>query len=178
MQKSMMTARTLWAALVGSTVMLLVVMFVVKPDNPGPPPTELLVPLMAVGVANAVVAVVLPMVQYRNIVKRKQFEAVPDAGSPQAQGYRMDVVIPLVFSNPQAVLTGMLPAYQTVLILGMALAESVALLGFIIGFLGLPKQAAIPFFVVCWILQATKFPTVRKIVGPVEKQHNARFPIE
>jgi hypothetical protein len=50
-------------------------------------------------------------------------------------------------------------AYLVALILGLALAESVCILGLVLGFLGAPPSVVMPFFVVTWVLMIFRFPT-------------------
>ena len=49
--------------------------------------------------------------------------------------------------------------YLTTLILALALAESVAIFGLVLGFLGAPATVVVPFFAVAWILMLVRFPT-------------------
>ena len=52
--------------------------------------------------------------------------------------------------------------YLTTLILALALAESVATFGLVLGFLGAPATVVVPFFAVAWILMVIRFPTQEK----------------
>lgn len=54
-------------------------------------------------------------------------------------------------------------AYMVALILSLALAESVCILGLVLGFLGAPPTVVMPFFFVTWVLMAIRFPTKDKI---------------
>ncbi len=56
--------------------------------------------------------------------------------------------------------------YLTTLIVALALAESVAIFGLVLGFLGAPPTVVVPFFVVAWILMIIRFPTR----GSVDRQ--------
>jgi len=49
--------------------------------------------------------------------------------------------------------------YLTMLIVALALAESVAIFGFVLGLLGAPATVVVPFFAVAWILMVIRFPT-------------------
>jgi len=49
--------------------------------------------------------------------------------------------------------------YLTMLILALALAESVAIFGLVLGFLGAPAIVVVPFFALTWILMIVRFPT-------------------
>lgn len=53
--------------------------------------------------------------------------------------------------------------YLVALILSLALAESVAILGLVLGFMGAPPTVVLPFFVVTWLLMILRFPTQSRI---------------
>lgn len=53
--------------------------------------------------------------------------------------------------------------YVVGFILAMALAESVCILGFVLGFQGAPPTVVMPFFFVTWVLMILRFPTQAKI---------------
>lgn len=54
-------------------------------------------------------------------------------------------------------------SFLVVVIVGLAIADAVAILGFWIGFQGAPTMAALPFFGVAWALMAIQFPTQAKV---------------
>ena len=53
--------------------------------------------------------------------------------------------------------------YMVGFILAMALAESVCILGLVLGFLGAPPTVVMPFFFVTWVLMVLRFPTKAKM---------------
>lgn len=53
--------------------------------------------------------------------------------------------------------------YLVTLIVALALAESVAIFGLVLGFLGGPPTVVVPFFAVAWILMIIRFPTRERI---------------
>ncbi len=53
--------------------------------------------------------------------------------------------------------------YLTTLIVALALAESVAIFGLVLGFLGAPSMVVVPFFAVAWILMVIRFPTKERV---------------
>ena len=53
--------------------------------------------------------------------------------------------------------------YLAALIVALALAESVAIFGLVLGFLGAPPTVVVPFFVVAWILMIIRFPTRERV---------------
>lgn len=54
-------------------------------------------------------------------------------------------------------------AYLVALVLSLALAESVCILGLVLGFLGAPPTVVMPFFFVTWAIMAIRFPTKERI---------------
>ena len=56
-------------------------------------------------------------------------------------------------------------AYLVMLILALALAESVCILGLVLGFLGAPPTVVMPFFFVTWVLMVIRFPTKQKMAA-------------
>jgi hypothetical protein len=52
--------------------------------------------------------------------------------------------------------------YVTELIVTLALAESVAIFGLVLGFLGAPARVVVPFFAVTWVLMLLRFPSAEK----------------
>jgi hypothetical protein len=81
-----------------------------------------------------------------------------------------------VAKDPKAARQRALMIYQTAFILKMALAESIALYGFILHFLGFPLTVALPFFGVCWILMLVRFPTLEKAIAPLEQALGIHIP--
>jgi hypothetical protein len=56
-------------------------------------------------------------------------------------------------------------AYLIALILALALAESVCILGLVLGFLGAPASVVLPFFAVTWVLMIIRFPTKERMAA-------------
>lgn len=54
-------------------------------------------------------------------------------------------------------------SYLVALVLSLALAESVCILGLVLGFLGAPATVVLPFFVVTWLLMLLRFPTQERL---------------
>lgn len=61
--------------------------------------------------------------------------------------------------------------YLTTLILSLALAESVAIFGLVLGFLGAPATVVVPFFAAAWVLMVRQFPTQDRVRsrGPLNR---------
>jgi len=176
MQQRLMTARILWGALFASTVMFLVVLQVAK--NPHPEPIPLMAPMLGlVALGIAVVSFLLPSYQLKTVLTRSNV-VVTEEADPTASGiipYR-DAPKRRVFAKPEQALATAFMAYQTPLILGCALSESIALFGFVLGYLGHPPLVYLPFFVLAWGLLAVRFPTLARVRRPLEKAKDAVFP--
>jgi len=56
-------------------------------------------------------------------------------------------------------------AYVVSLVLALALAESVCILGLVLGFLGAPPTVVMPFFFLTWVLMVIRFPTKEKMAA-------------
>ena len=148
--------RTIWGALLSGTVMFLVVGYVVISErHEVPAPEPLLLPVLAVtAVSLALGSVLLPP-----FLLRQAFAALKlvttDAPSPgpstaRRRGKR--------FVDPQSIRSRLVLVAQPSFIIGMALAEAVAVHGFVLWFVGFEFAFIIPFFVVCWGLMLSKFP--------------------
>ncbi|MBK7583106.1 MAG: hypothetical protein IPI67_23270 [Myxococcales bacterium] len=176
MQQRLMTPRILWAAMLFSTVVFLFIVFTVK--NPETNPIPLMPPALGfVALVVAAVSVILPAHQQRNALAQNKLE-LAEAADPNASSIIPDRDAPKrrVFANAKAAEKAAFMAYQTGLILGCALSESVALFGFVLGFQGHPPQFFLPFFVVSWILFAVRFPTLDRVLVPLEKATGAVLP--
>ena len=165
--------RILWAAISGSTVVFLVVLLVIRVQAP---PTFEPDPLMLVVVgftalAEAVMSVIMPKRMFAQTVRARKFEVVARAADERMfddSGRRARA-----FADPAKSTQAAVPAYQTAMIIGLALAEAVALSGFALAQLGSPLLAVVPFFVVAGGLMATKFPSEPALVRSLEQAYDA-----
>lgn len=127
--------RILWVALFVSTLLYLVVIGLTTVE--GEPHWQgLLLPLAVAAVMMAGASLVAP----RILLRQRSAQSTDESSSTQAAG-----------------------AYLVALILAMALAEAVAILGFILGVRGAPVTVVVPFFAVTWILMLMRFPTQEKL---------------
>ncbi|MDH3200469.1 MAG: hypothetical protein OEM15_06215 [Myxococcales bacterium] len=127
--------RILWVALFFSTLLYLAVIELTTLE--GEPSWQgLLLPLAVAAVMMAGASLVAP----RLLLRQRSSKSTEESSSTQAAG-----------------------AYLVALILAMALAEAVAILGFILGIRGAPVTVVMPFFVVTWILMLLRFPTQEKL---------------
>lgn len=174
-----MTARLLWASLVMSTVFLLITLQILQGQAqraaPLPAPTSFAIALL--GCVTFMLSFVAPRALRRRLIvqARHATREVPRDG-PDAGGYRDGVAVTRVFVDPEGTERLAWGAYQTTLILGLALAESCALFGFVIAFLNQSMLLSVPLFALAWIAMSTKFPTRRAFVDPLERVTGATLP--
>jgi hypothetical protein len=180
---SLVTARILWGALLLSTVLFLVVLLVIRPDPPEAPQPMLLPVLALAAVASAAFSEIVPRMNYRQAARNVKLEtedeaiADPNRHASDVLPFReTTTVMRKVAKDPKAARQRAFMIYQTAFILKMALAESIALYGFILHFLGFPLTVALPFFVVCWILMLVRFPTLEKALAPLEQALGVHIP--
>lgn len=176
MHPRLVTARILWGALLTSTVLVLVVLFMV-PREPVAPMPILAPALGVVAIGLGIFSFVLPMQQRQRVLRDAKvgLTEAPDPNPSSVIPYR-DAPKRLVFADPKAAETTAFASYQVALIVGCALCEAIALFGFMLGFLGHPPAVFLPFFVASWGLMAARFPTMARVRGPLEKAKGAVFP--
>lgn len=127
--------RILWAALFISTLLYLAVIELTTVE--GEPNWQgLLLPLAVAAATTAGASLVAP----RILLRQRSSKSTDESSSTRAAG-----------------------AYLNSLILSMALAEAVAILGFVLGLRGAPVTVVMPFFVVTWILMLLRFPTQEEL---------------
>lgn len=128
--------RIIWAALLASTLIYVVVLELTATS--GEPHWEmLLVPLAIAGASTAGASLVAP-----GIVLRRHLATRDD---------------------PAATSTDSAGVYLVTLIIALALAESVAIFGLVLGLQGAPPKVVMPFFTVAWVLMLARFPTQEKL---------------
>lgn len=169
----MVTPRILWGALLASTVIYLVVLETLEP--PAEPDRFMLIGLGIAAVFSATLSIFLPAYLHRQAVAATELE-VEEVPDPDAQAMFRDQ-IPTVrrFADPDAVVGRAMALFFTPFILGMALAESVVIYGFVLGFLGFDFTTIIPFWVAGWALMLVRFPRWSDALGPLEKAMRAEL---
>ena len=172
----MMVPRILWGALFVTTVIYLgVLQFMARFGEIPAAPVEPLMPLAfgVVGLVVAAVSVLLPRHMYRQALQELQLEVVTQVDERGGAVLFRDAAPTIrVFKDPAAVVRSVMPRFFTPFILGMALAEAVALFGFTLAMMGLPLLHALPFWAVAWALMIVHFPAVRRILGPLESLYD------
>lgn len=171
------TPQILWAALFTSTVLFGVVAFIIQ-QPPQAPQATMLPGLAFVALASAVMSVVLPRQQMTRSLTRLLTPMIVEQPNPAAEVTFREAAPPLrVFHDPSAAWKKALFAYQQPLILALALAESVGLIGLAAVAVGFPRTTIIPFLVVCWVLQIARFPTDAKLAAAVKAATGVELPL-
>lgn len=169
--------RILWGALFSSTCMFIVVLLIQQRADalPTEPVTPLMLPVLgAVALGIAVLSVVFPRQMFHASLKLAKLEVITQVDEGEGPALFRDAAPTIrVFAKPDEARTMVFPKYQTAFILGMALSEAVALFGLVLGMQGVPLLHVLPFWVVCWALMIMRFPTPKRIFGPLEKVHDA-----
>jgi hypothetical protein len=169
--------RILWGALLTSVVVLLGVLLQARP-HPHTPPEPVFIPMFgAVALMAAIMSFLLPRFAYRKAVRQLNLattnEAAPDAFSAM---YREAVPTRKLFADPGTAQRSAATLFQARLILEIALSESVALMGFMLGWLGFELLLVAPFSATGLILILLRFPTAGRILRSFEKEAGASFP--
>lgn len=171
--------RTLFVALFTATIVLLVVLLTVKLPDSGPQ-SPMLPPVLAlVSLGVLAVSFVLPARQLAMGLAGSNLAITeePDPGASEVIPYR-DAPKRRVFADPQRAVARAFGLYVPKFILEMALSEAVALFGFVVGYLGHPPIMFLPFFALSWLAMAARFPTLGKVIGPLERAFDARLPLD
>lgn len=162
--------QVLWAALLSTVGVYLIVLLSVRGQAPAsqPPAPEMVWALAAAALGSLVASVLLPRALHQRAARAAAGQlATRSAFSeqmPGAEGLRDAPRTRQVFADPEAARN---QAYQhafTPMILACALRESVVLYGFVLGFLGHPPAVWAPFFAVGGLGLAALVPTEARVL--------------
>lgn len=166
---NLMTPRILWFALLMSQGMYLGILHVpglVQPPSAPPDPMLLYVfggSAFMAGVASFLV----PFGIRKNIGRSTRVATVEAVGAARSASFRETHAAPRAFEDRDAALREGLRRGFAPFIISLALTESIALIGFTLGFLGHPLFVFLPFFIVAWLLMLARFPTEKTFLAPV-----------
>jgi|SRR5215467_11804783 len=152
MSRALRVMRILWAAIIASTVVFLVVLLRVGPRSASSPEPVVAYALVSVAAVIGVLSFVLPARAYTQAARARALPGDTDAR-------RIALVL-----------------YMTPFILSLALSEAVALNGFALGFLGFGLTWSVPLFVASWMLLLVRFPTERAILSRFSRATGAQVP--
>lgn len=172
---SIQTLRILWGAIFAATLLFLGVgLFSAQPSETYP--ATLGIVLAVAAMASAGASLLLPPFLLRQALGRAEVEVVEEPDPDADSLYRDQVSTRRVFADPDAARSRAMQLFYTPFILGCALAESVAIYGLVLLFLGAPRAQALPFFVISWVLLLTRVPTEAKATAPLEAALGAKLP--
>ena len=144
-------------------------------ELPGPD-LGMVIGLALAGVGSAVASLFFPPFMHRKGLSRVELE-IEEVPDPNASVMFRDQTPTIrVFADPEAARGKARALFFTPFILRHALAESVAIYGVVLGFLGAGWETILPFFCVCWAIFAISAPLDARIHGPLEEAQDARFP--
>ncbi|MBX7193852.1 MAG: hypothetical protein K1X94_17500 [Sandaracinaceae bacterium] len=166
----MLTPRILWFALFVSQFLYLGMLLMPGVVPPGQVPEPVLAYAIApVALAAAVASFVVPrMLAQAAFAAGAALETRPMEGKVASAGYRSALGAREFADREEALRIAVQRGFAP-FILRLALNESVALFGFVLGYLGHPLTVWLPFFVVSWTMMAFRFPTERGLLRPLAK---------
>lgn len=158
-QASLSVPRIMWLALLISQCVYAALLNVpgLIEVAPTPPPIVIRVVLGGAALAMAVASFLVPRFLWRSAMRQSSYRA------PQDSSRRHDED-----ALRQGMKLGMTP-----FIVGLALNESVAIFGLVLGFLGEHWFFTSPFFLLAIVLMLARFPTEQTFVAPL-REHGAR----
>ena len=169
--QALATMKTIWAALSFSTLLFLVVGLKAAAVPDEPPPVIMLAAMAFASLGVVVVSQVLPKQTLVAALKAQKFQVVE---TPAAE--RMFNDSPeraRRFAAPAEVRQRLIMCAQTPFILGLALSESIAIMGLMLLMLGFELQHAGGFFAVSWALLFSRFPKFESFQRVLEATYDA-----
>jgi hypothetical protein len=167
--------RIIWIALMVSVVLYDVMLVQLRkqrgPSNDMPPHLPEMLALLAVVIA--VVSIVLPRRLFAVALKQVDAKVAEEPGEVVGS-FRESAPVQRVVSNPEEAILGALAVFQSPFLVGMALCESIALFGFMLGFLGESMKVAVGFFLVSLSLMAVRYPRVASMTQAIESSTGAK----
>ncbi len=158
-----------------TTLVYLMIMFVASPHRDAAPDRAMILALVICALASSALSLVLPEVMWKRSLSRLDLPTREARGSSASLVLRDEAPTLKVYDDPEAARLAVTGCFFSPFILGMALAESVAIFGLILGFLGSPPTVSLPFFLVSWGLLATRFPREKATLEAAEELTGVRF---
>lgn len=142
------------AALMASVIIYGAIPFLVTPADPDQEPQAVLLPVLGF--------VSLMMLPITLVARKVLLGAIALLGPDELAVSRAD---PMDREMAADQLTGKLARYFNGTIVSMALAESIAIYGLVLAFVGFPPVTAIPFCLLALAAQAIFFPRASALLG-------------
>ncbi len=164
------TVRILWFALITTVVLYdFLLIYMRKTDeHVREVPPHLAEILSAIALGVGVTSIVFPRKVFADNVRRMEIAVAEEPGEAIG-GFRESAPVRRVVAKPAEAVSSAFAPFQTPWLLGMALCESIALFGLVLGYLGENMLVASAFFLVALVLMASKYPRVSTIIGAIER---------
>lgn len=167
--------RILWAAMLASTFVYLVVIFMVAPPDGEPP--EQTTPLMFAFIAlgTAIVSVVMPRVMFKKSISMLELPT-RDVADPNASVMLRGEAPKLrVYEDLNLARQAVITRFFTPFILGLALSQAVVIYGLVLRLHGFSPAASLPFVVVGCALTLLRFPRESAVMRQAEEITGVRL---
>jgi hypothetical protein len=174
MAARLQTVRILWMGLFFSSLLLLFMIssHMIHGEENMPPHMPELLGALALGIA--IFSVVFPARNFDMALRGMDVKLENEVGEPIGS-FRESAPTVKLIAKPNETVIAAFARYQTPFILGMALAESINLFGFILGFMGAHPYAYAPFFALGLGLMVWKFPRLEHITTALERVKGAKI---
>ncbi|CAN5287072.1 hypothetical protein BH09MYX1_BH09MYX1_56350 [soil metagenome] len=176
---SLTKLRTIWGAILFSTLFELAVVLESDFDRHVELQHGTFFGLVGAVVVLTVASFVLPRRLYREALARLALSVteVPVQEGASIRDYRSPAGSERVFRDPPTARDAALRAFQAPFIVGIALADATAIIGFMIAIERVaPSFYALPFFALAWLLLGLRYPRIDRVIGPAERAYSAKLP--
>ena len=175
MAKRMKTIRTLWFALLPSNFIFVAVIANGVGAKNADPQVHAMVPLFgALAAGTAVLSFFLPARAFATALRAAKIQVSDEPGEAPG-GFRQAALVQKIVARPTEVLVDALARWQPAFLMGMALAESISLLGLVLGYLGAPPLAYLPFVGAGLTIMLVKYPRLDAVTTAIERASGAKL---
>jgi hypothetical protein len=162
-----------YGALIASTFIYLLVLVVMgQPEGTLNPQLGIVLGVVALG--NSVATLVVPKIMLRGALLNAGLGTREIEVASESVVLRGTTKV-VVFDDPGKARGVARQAAFTHWILSWALAESVAICGLVLRFLGAEWLQIVPFFVLCWVLYAARPPIEARVFAELEAVYKAKL---
>jgi len=141
-------------------------------DQRMPPHLPEMLGALALGIA--IVSIVLPARAFDIALRSMDVTFENEVGEPVGS-FRESAPTVKLIAKPHETVIAAFARFQQPLLMGMALAESINLFGFMLGFMGASPYAYAPFFALGLGIMVWKFPRLETITGALERVKGAKI---
>jgi hypothetical protein len=175
MAARLQTMRILWMGMFFSSLMFLFLIssHVIHDEDARMPP-HLPEMLGAIALGVAIISIVLPARGFDAALRAMDVKFENEVGEPVGS-FRESAPTTKIIAKPHETVIAAFARYQTPFIIGIALAESINLFGFMLGFMGAHPYAYAPFFALGLGLMVWKFPRLVTLTSALERVKGAKI---